>query len=102
MTKNKFLRQIANYIAIIIGTFLLSFGAVIFLEHSNLVAGGVSGIAIVVQSAVRAALNDGTIMIYDYVVYGLMVVFWVLGLIFLKEPILTLRLLCAILFNGVL
>ena len=100
MTKNKVLRQVTNYFAIIIGTFLLSFGAVIFLEHSNLVAGGVSGIAIIVQSAVRAALNNGTIMIYDYVIYGLMVVFWVIGLIFLGKDFALKTLLSSLLYIG--
>ena len=100
MAKNKVLKQITNYAAVIIGTFLLSFGAVIFLEHSNLVAGGVSGIAIVVQSAVRAGLNDNSIMIYDYVVYGLMVIFWVIGLIFLGKDFALKTLLSSLLYIG--
>ena len=73
MTKSRVTKQILNYFAIIIGTFLLSFGAVIFLERSNLVSGGVSGIAIVVQYIARQATGNASLLIYDYVIYGLMI-----------------------------
>lgn len=100
MARNRILRQITNYVAIVLGTFLLAFGAVIFLEKSNLVSGGVSGIAIIVQHIVRNALNDQTIMIYDYVVYGLMIIFWIIGLIFLKKDFAIKTLLSSVLYIG--
>ena len=100
MVKKHVVKQITNYIAVILGTFLLAFGSVIFLEKSNLVAGGVSGIAIVVQHAVRVGLNDMSIRIYDYVVYGLMVIFWVLGLIFLGKDFALKTLLSSLLYIG--
>ena len=100
MGKKHVVKQITNYLAIIIGTFLLAFGSVIFLEKSNLVAGGVSGIAIVIQQGVRIGLNDFTIRIYDYIVYGLMVFFWVLGLIFLGKDFALKTLLSSILYIG--
>lgn len=100
MTKKQVVKQISNYIAVILGTFLLAFGSVIFLEKSNLVAGGVSGIAIVIQQGVRMGLNDFTIRIYDYIVYGLMVVFWVIGLIFLGKDFALKTLLSSILYIG--
>ena len=100
MAKKNVIKQITNYFAVILGTFLLAFGSVIFLEKSNLVAGGVSGIAIVVQHAVRLGFNDMTIRIYDYVVYGLMVIFWILGLIFLGKDFALKTLLSSLLYIG--
>ena len=82
MDKKALLKLIWSYVVITIGTSLLAFGAVIFLEKSNLVAGGVSGIAIIVQNLVS---TDKSIVIYDYVVYGLMIMFWVLGFIFIGK-----------------
>ena len=40
----KVLKQVMNYILVVLGTFLLSFGAVIFLTECELVSGGISGI----------------------------------------------------------
>ena len=100
MVKSHVIKQITNYTAVILGTFLLAFGAVIFLEHSNLVAGGVSGIAIIVQNAVRHALNNNTIMIYDYVVYGLMAILWLVGLFFVGKDFAIKTLLSSILYIG--
>lgn len=97
MDKSKLLRQTSNYIAIILGTFLLAFGSVIFLERSNLVAGGVSGIAIIVQNLVSP---DKSVPIYDFVVYGLMGVLWLIGLIFLGKDFAMKTLLSSILYIG--
>ena len=46
---NKVLRQIQNYFLVIVGTFFLSFGSVIFLSKSNIVAGGLSGIGVIIN-----------------------------------------------------
>ena len=74
----KVVHQIRNYILVILGTFFLSFGSVIFLTECELVAGGMSGIAIIIQ-------HFFTVRIYDYVVAGLTVFFWLLGLIFVGK-----------------
>lgn len=78
MDKKTVLRQMSNYGAVIIGTFLLAFGSVIFLTKAELVAGGISGIAIIIQHFFITP-------IYDYVVAGLTIFFWLLGLIFLGK-----------------
>ncbi len=78
MDKKLVLKQVSNYVAVILGTFLLAFGSVIFLTKAELVAGGISGIAIIIQHFVDLA-------IYDYLVAGLTVFFWLLGLIFLGK-----------------
>ena len=78
MDKKRALKLVNNYAAIILGTFLLAFGSVIFLTKAELVAGGVSGIAIIIQHFV-------SVQIYDYLVAGLTVFFWFIGLIFLGK-----------------
>ena len=72
-------RKIFDYFLVTIGTFLLAFGSVIFLTKCELVAGGVSGIAIIVQHFFP------DVVVYDYVVGGLTVFFWLIGLIFLGK-----------------
>ena len=78
MDKKLVLKQTSNYIAVILGTFLLAFGSVIFLTKAELVAGGISGIAIIIQHFVD-------VQIYDYLVAGLTVFFWLLGLKFVGK-----------------
>ena len=52
MDKKRVLKLVNNYVAIVLGTFLLAFGSVIFLTKAELVAGGVSGIAIIIQNKI--------------------------------------------------
>lgn len=78
MTNVKILKLIHSYILVTIGTFVLSFGSVIFLAKCELVSGGVSGIAIIIQHFVD-------INIFDYVVAGLMATTWLIGLIFVGK-----------------
>ena len=78
MSKMQVLRLIHSYVLVAIGTFILSFGSVIFLAKCELVAGGISGIAIIIQHFV-------SINIYDYAVAGLMAITWLVGLIFVGK-----------------
>lgn len=78
MNRRHFLKQINNFIFVILGTFLLAFGAVIFLSEVELVSGGIAGIAIIIQHFI-------SFPVYDYVVAGLTVFFWLLGLIFVSK-----------------
>lgn len=91
-------KQLLNYFLVVLGTFLLAFGSVIFLEKSNLVAGGVSGIAIIVQHLFSPII--GTFKIYDFVIYGLMVMFWVVGLLFLGKDFALKTLLSTLVYMG--
>ena len=100
MDKKDVIKQIYNYTAVVLGTFLLAFGAVIFLEKANLVAGGVSGIAIVVQHIARSISGNFGLVIYDYVVYGLMAAFWIIGLIFIGKDFALKTLLSTLLYMG--
>ena len=74
----EFAKKIHAYILVTFGTIVLAFGSVIFLTKCELVAGGVSGIAIIIQHFVN-------VNIYDYVIAGLMVITWLLGLIFVGK-----------------
>ena len=94
MSKKTLLTQIQNYVLVIIGTFFLAFGSVIFLTQCELVAGGISGIAIIAN---HFAVN---VNIYDYVVAGLMVIFWLIGLIFVGKDFALKTLLSSVLYIG--
>lgn len=93
MDKKRALKLVNNYVAIILGTFLLAFGSVIFLTKAELVAGGVSGIAIIIQHFV-------SVQIYDYLVAALTVLFWFIGLIFLGKDFALKTALSSLLYIG--
>ncbi len=93
MDKKRVLKLVNNYVAIVLGTFLLSFGSVIFLTKAELVAGGISGIAIIIQHFVDIA-------IYDYLVAALTVLFWFIGLIFLGKDFAFKTALSSLLYIG--
>ena len=92
MRKNIY-KQLLNYFLIFLGTFILSFGSVIFLSECELVSGGISGIAIIIQ-------HYFTIQIYDYVVAGLTVISWLIGLIFVGKDFAIKTLLSSLLYIG--
>lgn len=93
MDKKRVLKLVNNYVAIVLGTFLLAFGSVIFLTKAELVAGGISGIAIIIQHFVDVA-------IYDYLVAGLTILFWLIGLIFLGKDFAIKTALSSLLYIG--
>ena len=93
MTKKRLIKQFQNYFFVTIGTFLLTFGSVIFLSKCELVAGGISGIAIIIQHFV-------SYQIYDYVVAGLTVICWLMGLIFVSKEFALKTLLSSVLYIG--
>ena len=92
--KLKILRKINNYVLVILGTFLLAFGAVIFLTECELVSGGVSGIAIIIQHFVVGY------QVYDIVVAALIVFFWLIGLFFIGKDFAIKTLLSSVLYIG--
>ena len=93
MDKAKLVKQLSNYFAVIVGTFLLSFGTVIFLTEAELVSGGLSGIAIIIQHFV-------SISIYDYLIAALTILFWILGRIFLGRDFAAKTFLASALYIG--
>ena len=93
MDKKRVLKLVNNYVAIVLGTFLLAFGSVIFLTKAELVAGGISGIAIIIQHFVDVA-------IYDYLVAGLTILHWLIGLSFLGKDFAIKTALSSLLYIG--
>ena len=90
---SKIKKQILNYFLVAIGTLVLAFGTVIFLTKCELVAGGVSGIAIIIQHFVD-------VNIYDYLVAGLTIIFWIIGLIFCGKDFAIKTLFASLLYIG--
>lgn len=97
-SKKVVLQQVFNYLLVSLGTFLLAFGSVIFLAKCDLVAGGISGISIIVQNIVYQC--GGTAYIYDYVAAALTIFFWLIGLIFIGKDFALKTLLSSILYIG--
>lgn len=96
---NKLHKQLINYFLVSIGTFLLAFGTVVFLTKAELVAGGLSGIAIIIQHLVSKHTGN-SIYVYDYIVVGLTVITWLIGLIFIGKDFAMKTLLSSILYIG--
>jgi len=97
MSKNM-KKQLWNYCLIFIGTLLLAFGSVIFLSEAELVAGGVSGIAIIIQNAV--AKSGSTFQTYDITVAVLTVLSLVIGFIFIGKDFSFKTLVASVLYIG--
>lgn len=93
MSNKIVIKQIINYLLVTIGTALLAFGSVIFLTELELVAGGLSGIAIIIQHFFQT-------QIYDIVVAILTVIFWLIGLIFVGKDFAMKTLLSSLLYIG--
>ncbi len=94
MRNKPFMYKLSCYFAVILGTFLLAFGSTIFLSEANLVAGGLSGIAIIVQHYFP------NVQIYDYIVAALTVITWLIGLIFVGRDFAIKTLLSSVLYIG--
>ena len=71
-TKYDWFSFICNNFLVIIGSFILAIGAGIFLTNLSIIAGGLSGVAIVIQHFVD-------FQIIDIVVWALTAVLWVVG-----------------------
>ena len=72
-TRKEWFSFICNNILIIFGSFLLAIGTGIFLTNLSIVAGGLSGIAIIVQHYV-------SFQIIDIIVWGGTIILWFIGL----------------------
>ena len=98
MSKSKFWKQLLNYVYVTVGTFLLAFGSVIFLAQCDLVAGGISGMSIIIQNVVNA--SGSNVYVYDYVADGLTVLFWLVGLVFVGKDFAIKTLYSSIIYIG--
>ena len=73
-TRDDWFKFICNNFLIIIGSLLLAIGTAIFLTRSQIVAGGVSGIAIIVQYFVGSSFQ-----VIDIIVWSATALLWILG-----------------------
>lgn len=68
-TKKEAKRFLFHILLIILGNFLLAFGTAIFLEPLNIVAGGLSGIAMIVSEYAGPYWFDMTVLIAQWVLF---------------------------------
>lgn len=73
-TKEEKIKIITNISLMIFGNAMLAFGTAIFLTKLNIVAGGLSGIGIIIQNFMPVGVE-----IIDIVVYVLSAILWVVG-----------------------
>lgn len=67
---------------VVIGSFLLAFGNVVFLSPAMINAGGLNGISIIVQSF----FNDSDkVLVYNITTASLSIILWIIGLIFIGK-----------------
>ena len=89
---------IKNILLVIVGTFVLAFGTAIFLVPSDLVTGGMSGIAIVVNAIYEIPTGSMPFSSIDIYVFILEWTLFFLGLFFLGKQFALKTLLSVILF----
>lgn len=81
-TKSETRRQILQILAIILGSFVLAFGNIVFLSPAAINAGGLNGISIIVKSFFNE--NSQTI-VYNITTTGLSLILWIVGFIFVGK-----------------
>lgn len=98
MSKINVKNLILQIFVVIIGSFLLSFGNVVFLEPASINAGGLNGIAIIVQQFFRNGSETVLAIAYNVTIYSLSIILWIIGLIFLGKDFALKTLLSSIMF----
>lgn len=82
-TKKDWLKFFYNILLLIIGNFSLAFGTAAFLVPNNIITGGVSGIAIVLEKVLTPLIIKGDGSLVDVYVAILDIILFIIGLIFL-------------------
>lgn len=67
---------------VVIGSFLLAFGNVVFLSPAMINAGGLNGISIIVQSFFK---DSDKVLVYNITTASLSIILWIIGLIFIGK-----------------
>ena len=96
ITKQQFVKHLFKTLIIIFGNILLAFGTATFLTNLNIVAGGLSGIGIIIQYFFGASAYGGQII--DIVVFIFTWLLWIIGLIFLGKEFAIKTLIAAIVY----
>lgn len=96
MTKIEKMYYARNVFFIVFGTLLLALGTAIFLTKLNIVAGGLSGIAIIVQQYIPKDLFGGQVI--DILVGIFSWILWLLGFFFVSKEFALKTLLSTIIY----
>ena len=94
-TKEDWFSFICNNVLVVIGAFLLAIGSGIFLTNLNIVAGGLTGVGIIIQHYVN-------FQIIDIVVWSFTAVLWVLSFFLAGKEFALRTLLSSIAYPGFL
>ncbi|MCD8195091.1 MAG: YitT family protein [Coprobacillus sp.] len=78
MTRRQKVNMYLRWLLVIVGCFVLAFGTATFFTELNIVAGGLSGIGIIIQAFVPEGYE-----VIDITVFVLTWILWALGFIFL-------------------
>lgn len=96
MIKNKYLDFALKSLVVILGSFLVSFANLAFLEPSGINAGGLNGIAIIITSFIENAKTAKDV--YNICISSLTVILWLIGLIFIGKDFALKTLIASIAF----
>jgi uncharacterized membrane-anchored protein YitT (DUF2179 family) len=88
MTKNELIMQLKNISFVLLGTLVLAFGCAVFMLPFQLVTGGVTGIAIIIDSIIGGAIHIDTVI--AIITWGLFILgFFILGKEFAMKTFLS-------------
>lgn len=96
-TKNDWLKLIFRTLLVILGTVLVSFGAVAFHVPLDINAGGLSGVGIIVRYFVPESVK---VLTYNLIITIASIVLWLVGLIFIGKDFAIKTLVATIAFPG--
>ncbi|MFA7032596.1 MAG: YitT family protein, partial [Bacilli bacterium] len=82
VTKSSVKEYFMQILVVILGSFLLAFGNIVFLSPAMINAGGLNGISIIVKSFFAEGYQD---IVYNITTAVLSIVLWIVGLIFIGK-----------------
>lgn len=89
-------KHFISYLLVIVGSILLAMTNAFFMTELQIVSGGLSGIAIIVQHFVNLAFPG--VQVIDIIVFALTWALWILGLIFLGKSFAFKTLISAVIY----
>lgn len=82
ITRNSINQYLMQIFVVILGSFLLAFGNIVFLSPAMINAGGLNGISIIVKSFFSEGYQD---IVYNITTASLSIILWIVGLIFIGK-----------------
>lgn len=90
------IKHFISYLLVIVGSILLAMTNAFFMTELQIVSGGLSGIAIIVQHFVNLAFPG--VQVIDIIVFALTWALWILGLMFLGKSFAFKTLISAVIY----